>query len=207
MSDIVKNKKMEFANRFRTARQYASLTQSALAERVGITQTAIHKLESGCFRSSRRTVEIALACHVNPVWLQTGEGEMLPDKNLETSGTMNANFPEGGLIPQLNAMEKNLESILQSLVTLRRQIRRLRERKRIRMPRSESDTNEPITQSHSAVQATFCMEIPDLPAPDGAQHTRADEPATPSSTPAPPVPPPENGQSRSPDPTCEDNKE
>lgn len=63
---------MSFANRIKAARQHAGLTQLALAKRLGISQTAIHKLEAGRSASSRRTVTIAITCGVDAVWLQTG---------------------------------------------------------------------------------------------------------------------------------------
>ncbi|MBF0214593.1 MAG: LexA family transcriptional regulator [Magnetococcales bacterium] len=67
---------LTLSDRIQTARKYASLTQKQLADRVGISQTAVHKLECGRSRSSRRTVAIALTCGVDPIWLDTGRGEM-----------------------------------------------------------------------------------------------------------------------------------
>ncbi|HIJ85971.1 MAG: HTH cro/C1-type protein [Magnetococcales bacterium] len=64
------------STRIRQARKYAGLTQKDLAERVGISQTAIHKLEGGGSRSSRKTISIALTCGVDPIWLDSGRGEM-----------------------------------------------------------------------------------------------------------------------------------
>ncbi|MBF0294742.1 MAG: LexA family transcriptional regulator [Magnetococcales bacterium] len=62
--------------RIQIARKHAGLTQKQLADRVQISQTAVHKLECGRSRSSRRTVSIALTCGVDPIWLETGRGEM-----------------------------------------------------------------------------------------------------------------------------------
>ncbi|MBF0110205.1 MAG: helix-turn-helix domain-containing protein [Magnetococcales bacterium] len=62
--------------RIKLARKHAGITQKELAERVGISQTAIHKLEGGGSRSSRKTIAIALTCGVDPIWLDTGRGEM-----------------------------------------------------------------------------------------------------------------------------------
>ncbi|MEO5333247.1 MAG: LexA family transcriptional regulator [Magnetococcus sp. YQC-5] len=64
------------SDRIKTARKFANLTQKQLSDRVGISQTAVHKLEIGRSRSSRRTVTIALTCGVDPIWLDTGRGEM-----------------------------------------------------------------------------------------------------------------------------------
>ncbi|MBF0623505.1 MAG: helix-turn-helix domain-containing protein [Magnetococcales bacterium] len=65
------------SGRIRIAREQAGFTQKELADRVGISQTAVHKLECGRSRSSRRTVAIAMSCGVDPVWLETGQGERL----------------------------------------------------------------------------------------------------------------------------------
>lgn len=67
---------MTFANRVKTARKHAKLTQKELADRLGLSQTAVHKLESGFSASSRKTVGIALTCGVDPIWLQNGDGTM-----------------------------------------------------------------------------------------------------------------------------------
>ena len=68
---------MTLSDRIQKARKNARLTQKELADRVGISQTAIHKLECGRSQSSRRTVAIALTCGVDPIWLDTGRGEMV----------------------------------------------------------------------------------------------------------------------------------
>lgn len=66
----------QLKDRVLAARKLAGLTQKELADRVGVSQTAIHKLESGRSQSSRRTVPIALSCGVDPIWLERGEGPM-----------------------------------------------------------------------------------------------------------------------------------
>lgn len=64
------------SDRIQQARKHAGLTQKELADKVGISQTAVHKLECGRSRSSRRTVAIALTCGVDPIWLDNGRGDM-----------------------------------------------------------------------------------------------------------------------------------
>ena len=64
--------------RVRAARKQAGFTQKGLADLVGISQTAVYKLEGGKSKSSRCTVAIALQCGVDPVWLDNGKGEMSP---------------------------------------------------------------------------------------------------------------------------------
>ncbi|MBF0453609.1 MAG: helix-turn-helix transcriptional regulator [Magnetococcales bacterium] len=65
-----------FSERIKLARDRANLTQKQLAEKVGISQTAVHKLECGRSATSRMTVQIALTCQVDPIWLATGHGEI-----------------------------------------------------------------------------------------------------------------------------------
>ncbi|MBF0095978.1 MAG: helix-turn-helix domain-containing protein [Magnetococcales bacterium] len=67
---------MNFGERISAARKNAKFTQKELADRVGISQTAVHKLEKNRSKSSRRTVTIALVCGVDPIWLETGRGEV-----------------------------------------------------------------------------------------------------------------------------------
>ncbi|MBF0311757.1 MAG: helix-turn-helix transcriptional regulator, partial [Magnetococcales bacterium] len=66
---------MELGQRIKQAREYANLTQKELAVKVGLSQTAIHKLESGRSKASRRAVPIAIVCRVSPLWLETGKGD------------------------------------------------------------------------------------------------------------------------------------
>lgn len=75
-----------FSDRIRAARKYANLTQKQLADHVGISQTAIHKLERGSSVSSRCTITIALTCGVDPIWLDTGRGEMSFGKHPGNAG-------------------------------------------------------------------------------------------------------------------------
>jgi len=67
---------MNLSERIKLARKKARLTQSQLAESVGIAQTAISQLESGKTLRSSYLVQIARACGVNSAWLASGEGEM-----------------------------------------------------------------------------------------------------------------------------------
>lgn len=65
-----------FASRLRQAREAAGLNQEQLAERVGITQGQISKLELGIREESTKTAEIAHELGVNAYWLATGKGPM-----------------------------------------------------------------------------------------------------------------------------------
>ncbi|MBF0628218.1 MAG: LexA family transcriptional regulator [Magnetococcales bacterium] len=95
-----------FSERIQTARKFAGLTQKQLADRVSISQTAVHKLECGRSRSSRRAVAIALTCGVDPIWLDTGRGEMSlggpPDNDKNTKGAEGYRTPVIARIPLIS---------------------------------------------------------------------------------------------------------
>ena len=65
------------AERLKYARKHRGLTQSALAELIGVSQAAIQKIESGKAYQTTKLVDLANALKVKPEWLGSGEGEML----------------------------------------------------------------------------------------------------------------------------------
>lgn len=65
------------AERLKHARKHRGLTQSALAELIGVSQAAIQKIESGKAYQTTKLVDLANALKVKPEWLGSGEGEML----------------------------------------------------------------------------------------------------------------------------------
>jgi transcriptional regulator with XRE-family HTH domain len=68
---------MEYGDRIVAARTYAGMSQSELAEAAKTSQANVSKLESGKAKGSQFTAQFAAACNVNPLWLATGEGEMV----------------------------------------------------------------------------------------------------------------------------------
>ncbi len=77
---------MKYCERLAIARKHAGLTQTQLAERLGVdekgkpimTQANISKLEtSPKIKGSIHTLKLARACGVSPDWLAYGEGEMI----------------------------------------------------------------------------------------------------------------------------------
>lgn len=66
---------MNLAERLILARERMSLTQEELAQRVGISQVAINKLEKGKARQTRYLIQIAQALKTTPEWLLFGNGE------------------------------------------------------------------------------------------------------------------------------------
>lgn len=67
------------SERLKQARQHAGLTQDELAEKSGVTQASISKIELGKNKSENTTfgVQLAVACGVRCEWLVLGQGEML----------------------------------------------------------------------------------------------------------------------------------
>lgn len=63
-----------FSDRLRDSMQKAGLTQSQLAEAVGVSQGAIQKLVSGKAKSTTKLVQIANVLGVRPEWLSEGVG-------------------------------------------------------------------------------------------------------------------------------------
>ncbi|WP_181321655.1 helix-turn-helix domain-containing protein [Pseudomonas protegens] len=68
---------MNIGQRVKAARKHAKLTQAQLGAKAGMDQTTISKLEKGHNVKTAFMVSIALACEVNPIWLETGKGDML----------------------------------------------------------------------------------------------------------------------------------
>lgn len=85
MSFLLKNPTMEntFADRLKKARKHAGLTQSELAEQVGIDQTSISNLERGKSQGTSFSARLAVACGVSAFWLETGNGEMVSAQGSE----------------------------------------------------------------------------------------------------------------------------
>lgn len=92
---------MELKDRVLAAREFAKLTQEQLAKAVGMTQQSFQALEAGDTKSSRKLVKIALRCGVDPVWLDTGEGEMIQSQAMrDWSGRIDSRRLAAGLSVQ-----------------------------------------------------------------------------------------------------------
>jgi phage repressor protein C with HTH and peptisase S24 domain len=68
---------MEFKDRIKLARRHSGLNQKNLAAQAGLNQTSISDLETGRSKNSTFSTKIATVCGVSPLWLSTGEGQML----------------------------------------------------------------------------------------------------------------------------------
>ena len=67
---------MDLKDRLKAARARKGLKQQQLAEKSGVDQTTISRLENGRHSGSGYITKIAYALGVNPHWLATGEGTM-----------------------------------------------------------------------------------------------------------------------------------
>ena len=75
---------MELKDRLKKARKYAGLTQKEIESKIeGLKQSSYSELERGESKSSTKLVELATLFQVNPVWLATGDGEMLTEPQKE----------------------------------------------------------------------------------------------------------------------------
>lgn len=83
---------MNYSTRIKAARKHAGLTQAELASRAGVTQASISDLERGKSASSSFTATLAKVCRVSALWLETGEGQMVPDMR-NPDGSLNPNKP------------------------------------------------------------------------------------------------------------------
>lgn len=77
-----------FGERVEKARKHAEYTQEQLADRVGMTQGQISKLELGTRKKSTNTLAIASACSVSAEWLDSGHGSMIPGGAMETASDL-----------------------------------------------------------------------------------------------------------------------
>ncbi len=97
-----------FGERVAAARKYKDLSQSALARLVDVKPQNIQYLESGRAKRSSYTATIARVCGVDPVWLESGIGQMLPLPQPEPVETQSK--------PMFNEFEE-------SFLVLRQQVR------------------------------------------------------------------------------------
>lgn len=78
---------MDFGDRLKQARKDAGLTQTALADKVGISRGQITNMERGIVASPQSIIinAICKALNINRDWLMTGEGPKKPIKPEKSS--------------------------------------------------------------------------------------------------------------------------
>jgi transcriptional regulator with XRE-family HTH domain len=69
-------------DRLKEAMLSKNISQADLAEAVGISAVAIGKILSGETSKSRYIIAISAALDINPMWLQSGEGEITEPKQV-----------------------------------------------------------------------------------------------------------------------------
>ena len=91
------------AKRIEEERIKKGMTQEMLAEKAGVSQGLIHKLESGKAKESRKISQLASALGVTSDWLSTGTGEKTAIQLLgsslssaSTKGTIEPTYVLGG---------------------------------------------------------------------------------------------------------------
>ncbi|WP_440464378.1 helix-turn-helix domain-containing protein [Psychrobacter sp. ASPA161_6] len=100
---------MELKDRLKKARKYAGLTQKEIESRIkGLKQSSYSELERGESKSSTKLIELATLFQVDPVWLATGDGEMLTKpspselmqkiKDIESGGTRDSGIAPKGTV-------------------------------------------------------------------------------------------------------------
>lgn len=94
---------MALGKRVKEARDAAKLTQAQLAEMVGVSQSAIHALESRDSQSSKFIVELARVLKVPASWLKNG-GELVADthKNYDVEAANSPSEETHVIIPRYN---------------------------------------------------------------------------------------------------------
>lgn len=77
------------AQRIRTARKAAGLSQSEVARKLGVQPSAVNHMESGRTKSLKADTILRLAqtIGVSAYWLETGEGSPSPDNRLTPDET------------------------------------------------------------------------------------------------------------------------
>lgn len=88
---------MTLAKRIKAAREHAGLTQIELSRKVGLPQQVISKLENDLQQETAALIKIAVACGVDPVWLDSGQGNMLSygrDAKIQAVVSAMENLPE-----------------------------------------------------------------------------------------------------------------
>jgi transcriptional regulator with XRE-family HTH domain len=94
------------AQRLTWARKRARMSQTALAEAVGVSQTMISQLESGERKSSTAIASLANLLHVPALWLERGVGTPdPPSSNLETGAKHSNEVNVERLAVALDAVE------------------------------------------------------------------------------------------------------
>lgn len=78
------------AARLKISRENKGLSQARLAKAAGVSQAAIGAIEAERNKSSTHIATLAMILGVNPIWLETGKGEMAFNQNVANNFGDNA---------------------------------------------------------------------------------------------------------------------
>jgi phage repressor protein C with HTH and peptisase S24 domain len=78
------NTGMSIGSRIKQARKHSGLTQAQLASKTGLNQSTISDLEVGKSHGSSFVASMAAALGVDPLWLESGKGQMLQSVVIST---------------------------------------------------------------------------------------------------------------------------
>ena len=102
---------MTFGERVKLVRKANKMTQKEFADAICISNVSVSQLESNKFKMAKTTKELLCTrFHINPQWLDTGEGEMI--SSTETAEEL---VPE--LVTILNGNTALLHALRQATVT------------------------------------------------------------------------------------------
>jgi phage repressor protein C with HTH and peptisase S24 domain len=102
----------QLGQRLKESRKRVRLTQSAVADAVGISQSTYQELESGKSKKSAHLTQIALVLGVNPNWLANGQ-------DAPSSDTLTPQILENTTIHLLNNPHNNEGRILVDVVNIK----------------------------------------------------------------------------------------
>lgn len=92
-----KVKDLKFSHKISEIRKRFSLSQDALAAKIGVSGSAIGLIEKGRSKSPSAELlsSLAIELGINPTWLLTGEGEMLQSSESQTQSQIISPYPPG----------------------------------------------------------------------------------------------------------------
>ena len=125
---------MKLGMRICTARRYSRLSQSELAQLVGVTRWAVANWESADDGnpSTSRLEAIAIATNVSYEWLATGRGSMMYQLNLDDTPAVDADIVDDPTERRLLEAFRNAPARIKLLIMELTESHSPRNRRRIR---------------------------------------------------------------------------
>lgn len=102
--------------RLKMARKRAKLTQIQLAERAGMKQPDISKIELGDIQKTTGIARLAQACQVEPEWLELGNGPMVATPSFTTAAERSTPYVNSPSAPSVIDDQAHAVSELKPIV-------------------------------------------------------------------------------------------